>query len=257
LAAARDYIRNRSIQRGGGIKPRKSELFYLDIISHFRQKGLFMGKKTGIIGSGSVGVTFANGLIKHGYDVMIGTGNTSKHDALREQTSGKAAVGTFEEAARFGELIVFCTKGISAEAILGSISAEALKDKVVIDTTNPSSETAPVNGVMEYFTSYNESLMERLQRIAPGARFVKAFNSVGYLHMVDPDFGGVKPTMFICGNDSKAKTEAVHIVEAFGWEAEDMGAAESARAIEPLCILWCIPGFRENRWMHAFKLLTK
>jgi 8-hydroxy-5-deazaflavin:NADPH oxidoreductase len=100
--------------------------------------------------------------------------------------------------------------------------------------------------------------MERLQRIAPDAQFVKAFNSVGSGLMVNPDFGdGTKPTMFICGNNDDAKKKVRGILEKFGFETEDMGKAESARAIEPLCILWCIPGFISNEWAHAFKLLKK
>ena len=75
--------------------------------------------------------------------------------------------------------------------------------------------------------------------------------------MVDPDFGGTKPTMFICGNDEGAKAEVTQILDTFGWETEDMGSVEAARAIEPLCILWCIPGFAQNTRSHAFKLLKK
>jgi predicted dinucleotide-binding enzyme len=63
--------------------------------------------------------------------------------------------------------------------------------------------------------------------------------------------------MFICGNDSVAKERVSELLTRFGWEVEDMGGAESARAIEPLCILWCIPGFKRNQWTHAFKLLKK
>ena len=99
--------------------------------------------------------------------------------------------------------------------------------------------------------------MEELQALVPKANFVKAFNSVGNNFMVNPDFNGQTPTMFICGNNENAKNEVVKILEQFGWETEDMGMAESARAIEPLCMLWCIPGMRENRWNHAFKLLRK
>ncbi len=75
--------------------------------------------------------------------------------------------------------------------------------------------------------------------------------------MVNPDFNGIKPTMFICGNDANAKRQVVEILHLFGWDVEDMGSIEAARAIEPLCMLWCIPGLRENRWFHAFKLLRK
>jgi predicted dinucleotide-binding enzyme len=75
--------------------------------------------------------------------------------------------------------------------------------------------------------------------------------------MYKPDFKGSIPTMFICGNDDQAKKTVTDILTSFGWETEDMGKMEAARAIEPLCILWCIPGFIRNQWTHAFKLLKK
>jgi predicted dinucleotide-binding enzyme len=73
--------------------------------------------------------------------------------------------------------------------------------------------------------------------------------------MYKPDFGGIKPTMFICGNDADAKALVTSILDSFGWEVEDMGMVQSARPIEALCILWCAPGFLRNQWTHAFKLL--
>jgi predicted dinucleotide-binding enzyme len=99
--------------------------------------------------------------------------------------------------------------------------------------------------------------MERLQRAVPAAHFVKAFSSVGNAFMVDPQFEGGKPTMFICGNDDAAKQTVRGILDQFGWETADMGKIEAARAIEPLCMLWCIPGIARNEWSHAFKLLRK
>jgi predicted dinucleotide-binding enzyme len=63
--------------------------------------------------------------------------------------------------------------------------------------------------------------------------------------------------MFICGSNEKAKTEVKGVLGEFGWEFEDMGGVEAARAIEPLCVLWCIPGLRGGSWSHAFKLLKK
>jgi predicted dinucleotide-binding enzyme len=112
-----------------------------------------------------------------------------------------------------------------------------------------------VNGVIKFFTDLNESLLEKLQKNYPEINFVKAFNSVGNAFMVTPQFPGGKPTMFICGNDAAAKSAVQKILDQFGWETEDMGAMEAARAIEPLCMLWCIPGFTRNQWAHAFKLL--
>jgi hypothetical protein len=89
----------------------------------------------------------------------------------------------------------------------------------------------------------------------PEAKLVKAFSSVGNNLMYKPQFADGRPTMFICGNDEKAKETVTQILDAFGWETADMGKVEAARAIEPLCILWCIPGFLQNQWNHAFKLL--
>jgi hypothetical protein len=97
--------------------------------------------------------------------------------------------------------------------------------------------------------------METLQRSHPATRFVKAFNSVGNAKMVNPDYAGGRPTMFICGNDDAAKLVVAGVCDQFGWEVSDTGAAEAARAIQPLCILWCIPGFLHNEWSHAFRVL--
>jgi len=149
-------------------------------------------------------------------------------------------------------------------AVTGKAAAEALRSagvgnltaKTVIDATNPVADAPPVNGVLKLFTSHDESLMERLQREFPSANFVKAFNSVGSALMVNPQFKGGKPTMFICGNSEAAKKSVGGILDQFGWEVADMGSAEAARAIEPLCMLWCLPGFLRNEWVHAFKLLV-
>jgi predicted dinucleotide-binding enzyme len=213
-----------------------------------------MKKRIGILGSGVVGQVLANGFIKHGYEVMIGTNDPAKHAALKEQTMGKASIGNFEETAVFGGIVVLATKGTAAESTILKLGTH-LAGKTVIDTTNPIADIAPVNGVLQYFTATGESLLERLQKLAPEANFVKAFNSVGNAFMVNPDFKGIHPSMFLCGNDNNAKAEVTGIIESFGWEPEDMGKAEAARAIEPLCILWCIPGFTKNEWSHAFKIL--
>jgi 8-hydroxy-5-deazaflavin:NADPH oxidoreductase len=213
--------------------------------------------KVGILGSGTVGQTLANGFAKHGYEVTLGTNTKSKHDELRKKLDAKVAIATFEQTARFGDIIVLAVKGTAAESALTLAGIPNLIGKTIIDTTNPIAEKPPVNGVLPFFTPLDDSLMERLQRLVPGADFVKAFSCIGSALMVNPDFGGVKPSMFIAGNDDGAKAAVRKILVQFGFETEDMGKAEAARAIEPLCILWCIPGFLSNSWTHAFKLLRK
>jgi 8-hydroxy-5-deazaflavin:NADPH oxidoreductase len=209
-----------------------------------------------VLGSGMVGQVLASGFIKHGHSAVIGTRNPGKlEDWLDKNPDGRLTSPA--DAAASAEIIVLASKGTAAEEMLALAGTENLIGKVIIDATNPIAPAAPTNGVLHYFTTLEESLMERLQKAFPTARFVKAFNSVGNAYMVNPDFDGVKPTMFICGNDADAKQDVRMILDQFGWETEDMGGVEGARAIEPLCMLWCIPGFARNQWTHAFKLLKK
>jgi hypothetical protein len=212
-------------------------------------------KKVGVVGSGAVGQTLAAGFVKHGFETMIGSREPAKLAAWAAGAGRHVRTGSMKDAARFGDVVVLAVKGTAAAGTVQALGAEALAGKVVIDATNPIAEAPPANGVLAFFTSLDESLMERLQRAAPHARFVKAFSSVGNALMVDPALPGGPPTMFICGNDAAAKAEVTGILTKFGWETEDLGAAEAARAIEPLCILWCIPGFLRNDWVHAFKVL--
>lgn len=214
-------------------------------------------KKIGILGSGIVGKTLATGFIKHGYNVTIGTRDAAKLADWKNKNP-EANIASFEETARFGEILVLACKGHAGEDVVKMAGLDNFSGKTVIDTTNPIDEKSPPeNGVLNFFTGLRLSFLERLQNLAPKANFVKAFSCVGSAFMVDPDFGGQIPTMFICGNNDEAKKEVTEILLKFGWETEDMGKAESARAIEPLCILWCVPGFLKNQWNHAFKLLKK
>ncbi|HKU62316.1 MAG TPA: NAD(P)-binding domain-containing protein [Gemmatimonadales bacterium] len=210
-------------------------------------------KKIGILGSAVVGQTLAQGFQQHGYEVRIGSRTPAKL-ADFTRSSGIAA-GTFDEVGTWGELLVLAVHGTAALEAMTLAGAGNHRGKVVIDTTNPLAKEPPVDGVLKVFTGPNESLLERLQVAFPETRLVKAFNSVGTPTMVNPKYAGGQPTMFFCGNDAEAKAEVAEILRKFGWEPWDMGTAVAARAIEPLCQLWCIPGFRENHWTHAFKLL--
>ncbi|HXV90326.1 MAG TPA: NAD(P)-binding domain-containing protein [Gemmatimonadales bacterium] len=208
----------------------------------------------GILGSGVVAQTLGAGLLKHGHAVMLGTRDAAKL-AQWQGEHPRARIGSFADAGVFGEIVVLAVKGDAALEVLRLAGPGSLAGKVVIDTTNPIAAAPPVNGVLRFFTSLDDALMERLQRAYPDARFVKAFNSVGNARMVNPQYAGGPPTMFICGNDTAAKRTVTGVLGQFGWETLDLGGVEAARAIEPLCILWCIPGFRGNEWTHAFKVL--
>jgi 8-hydroxy-5-deazaflavin:NADPH oxidoreductase len=211
--------------------------------------------KVGVIGSGVVGQTLAAGFLKHGHEVAIGTRESDKLNDWSAKNPG-IKVKSFADAAAFGDVVALAVAGQVALDALKLAGAAALHGKTVIDACNPIGGGPPVKGVLSFFTPQNESLMERLQKAFPDAHFVKAFNSVGNAQMVNPHFAGGRPTMFICGDDAGAKKSVAQILDQFGWETEDMGAVEAARAIEPLCKLWCIPGVGKGDWSpHAFKML--
>lgn len=210
--------------------------------------------KVGVLGSGIVGKVLAAGFAGHGHEVLIGSRSPELlADWLRENPG--VGSGYFADAAAFADLVVLAVKGTAASKALSLAGEDNHAGKPVIDATNPIADQPPVNGVLRFFTNLDESLMEQLQVQYPRTRFVKAFNSVSNARMVNPRFEGGKPSMFICGNDAEAKTVVTGILDQFGWETEDMGAVEAARAIEPLCMLYCIPGFTRDQWTHAFKLL--
>ena len=214
--------------------------------------------KVGIIGSGIVGRVLASGFLNEGHQVIMGTRNSSKEDVVKWKNENQnGLLGSFQDAAQFGEIIVLAVAGLVVEDAINLAGKAHLSNKIIIDATNPIATVPPDNGVLKFFTTLEESLMEKIQKQLPDAKIVKAFSCVGNALMYKPDFNGILPTMFICGNDDPAKKTVTDILTSFGWETEDMGKVEAARVIEPLCILWCIPGFIRNQWTHAFKLLKK
>lgn len=213
--------------------------------------------KVSVLGSGDVGRALAAGFLKHGHDTMLGTRDPRKNE-IQEWARNTANVktGTFEEAARFGGIVVLAVLGRIAGKVIDLAGAENLAGKTVIDATNPLADEPPVSGVLKYTTGPNESLGEWIQAKIPAAHVVKAFNTVGNALMVNPHFSQGTPTMFLCGDSEEAKAQVRDIIVQFGWEPYDCGSIVSARALEPLCMLWCLPGFLRNDWHHAFKMLT-
>lgn len=214
--------------------------------------------KVGVLGSGTVGKTLATGFLKYGHEVVLGTRDPKEEDVASwaAKTPG-IRTGTFADAAKFGELLVICVLARAVEDVIKLAEPQNFRGKVLVDTNNPIANAAPVDGVLQYFTGPNQSLGEKIQKLLPEAKVVKAFNSVGAALMINPHFEQGTPTMFICGDDPNAKNKVSEIIRQFGWEPYDCGSLVAARALEPLCMLWCIPGFMKNEWTsHAFRMLT-
>src|SRR5512135_144808 len=130
--------------------------------------------RIGVIGSGDVGQVLASGFLKHQHEVVIGTRDPTKLAAWAK-ANPRGRVAAFADAATFGEIVVLAVGGSVADQALAAAGADAIDGKVVLDATNPIGGP-PQNGVLPFFTSLDDSLMERLQRQFPKARFVKAFN---------------------------------------------------------------------------------
>lgn len=210
-------------------------------------------QQVGILGSGDVARTLAKGFKAHGYTVKIGSRTADKVAGFAAEAG--IGAGTFQDVAAWADTVVLAVKGSAALAMVQGL-ASALAGKVVLDATNPIADAPPEDGVLKFFTGPNESLMEQLQAAAPAARFVKAFSCVGNALMVNPVLkGDAKSAMFICGDDEPAKAAVSALCERFGHDVWDLGTAKAARGIEPLCIVWCLPGFRQNDWKHAFAML--
>jgi predicted dinucleotide-binding enzyme len=213
--------------------------------------------KVGILGSGDVGQALGRGLVARGHEVKMGSRERINEKAAKwaAEAGAKASTGDFAEAARFGELVILATAWAGAENALRLAGAENLAGKVLMDVTNPL--VFPSGGPPALALGHTDSGGEQVQRWVPKARVVKAFNSVGFAHMVDPKFPGGPPDMFISGNDADAKAAVADIVKSFGWGVIDVGGIEGARLLEPLCILWITYGMRTKSWNHAFKMLRR
>lgn len=213
--------------------------------------------QVGILGSGEVGQALGLGFAKLGHDVKIGSREPGA-DKLKPwvaKAGKRASTGSFEDTARFADIAVLATLWSGTEAALNLAVPRNLAGKVVIDVTNPL-KFGP-NQPPSLSVGFSDSGGEQVQRWLPHSKVVKAFNTVGHAHMVQPDFPGGPPDMFICGNDASAKHTVAGICGQFGWKVVDAGGIEGARLLEPLCMLWVLHGLQTGSWDHAFKLLHK
>ena len=211
----------------------------------------------GILGTGDVGKALGRGFIALGHAVKMGARDARNDKAIAwaRETGAQASFGTFSDAASFGDVIVLATLGTANESALTMAGPEHFRAKVLIDTTNPLDFTRGMPPTLA--VSGNDSGGERVQRLLPDARVVKAFNTVGNAFMFRPDFPGGPPDMFICGNDDGAKAQVAGILKDFGWGVVDVGSIECSRYLEAMCMVWVLSAMRAGTWNQAFKLLKK
>jgi len=211
-------------------------------------------ERAGVLGSGVVGRVLAAGLTQHGIPAVLGTRRTDDADLAAWSAGTGAGLASFADAAAFGDTVFLAVRGAS-QAVGGVLDAaggpEAFAGKVVVDVTNPLVFGEGGPSLEEGELSGGEALQHRL----PGAKVVKAFNTVGNTLMVDPQLPGGPPVMFIAGDDEDAVAHVGAILEAFGWRWLNVGGIERSRELESLCLLWVAIGARSGTWSHAFTLL--
>ena len=211
--------------------------------------------KIAILGTGDVGRALGKGFIESGHEVRMGS-RDAKHEKMLgwvKEMGPKASGGTFAEAAQFGEMIVVATLGMANEAALKMAGPENFRGKVVIDTTNPLDFSKGMPPTLAI--SGSDSGGERVQKMLPGAKVVKAFNIVGNSNMVHPKIAGGPPDMLIAGNDAGAKLEVTKLLKEWDWNVTDIGGIEGARYLEAMCIAWVLYGAANQTWTHAFKFI--
>lgn len=203
-----------------------------------------------------VGQSLANGFLKSGYKVKIGTRDPSKLNEWLGKAGENASIGSFKDAAKFGELVVLATKWTGTKDAIKLAGKRYFSGKTVIDVTNPllfeKEGEAP-----KLALAYPKSAGLTVQKWLPKARVVKAFNTVTANYMANPILQEGTGDMFIAGNDKEAKEEVKKIAETWGWAVNDLGNIEQAYLLESLSMIWITYGFLNNHWTHAFKLLKK
>lgn len=210
--------------------------------------------RIGILGSGDVGQALGLGFARYGHQVMMGSRDAGQEKVRKwvGQAGENASAGSFAEAAAFGDLAVLATLWSGTGQAIALAGPERLVGKPVIDVTNPLDFS---RGTARLALGYDDSGGEQVQRWLSDSRVVKAFNTVGHAHMVDPVFPGGPPDMFICGNDPDAKRIVTGLLEDFGWSVVDLGGIACARYLEPMAMVWILHYVNTGTGNHAFKLL--
>lgn len=209
--------------------------------------------KLGIIGTGNVGGTLGKAWASQGHQVMFGVRDphNPKVQALLEAIGARASTGTVAKAAASAEVVILAVPWTAAQEAIRS--AGDLSAKILVDCTNPL-----LPGTSSLAVGHTTSAAEQIAGWAEGASVVKTFNSTGSVNMVDPRYGSQPASMFLCGDDSKAKSVVARLGEEIGFEMIDAGPLANARLLEPLAMLWISLAYRQGLGPNiAFKLLRR
>lgn len=194
--------------------------------------------KAGILGSGMVAQTIGAKLVELGHEVKLGTRDASKLKEWSEKVGHPDSVGSFAEAAAWGEIVFNCTAGAGSLAALKLAGEGNLNGKILIDVSNPLDFSKGMPPSL--LVCNTDSLGEQIQRAFPQVRVVKTLNTMNCNVMVNPALVAGEHDVFVSGNDAKAKAQVMEMLEGwFGWQSViDLGDIASARCVEMILPLW-------------------
>src|SRR5262249_19479969 len=179
--------------------------------------------KIGILGTGMVGNALGTKLVQVGHEVTMGSRSGTNEAAQKWAASlvDRAHTATFRDAAVFGEIVISCTGGMHSMEALQSVGAEPLRDKILIDVSNPLQQDKDDSIILGFCNT--DSLGEQIQKAFPQARVVKALNTVNCDIMIEPSRVPGDHNLFICGNDADAKKQvAKYLNEWFAWKVDNI-----------------------------------
>jgi 8-hydroxy-5-deazaflavin:NADPH oxidoreductase len=228
--------------------------------------------KIAIIGTGVVGKTIASKLIELNYEVMMGTRNVADKLASTAQdnygnppfnewikTNSKVRLGSFAEAASFGDMVINATNGSNSVTALILAGAKNLSGKVLIDIANPLDFSNGMPPSLLSGLNNTNSLAEEIQKTFPDVLVVKTLNTMWCGLMINPKLvGNGDHINYISGNNTEAKNKVKRILNQFGWSDDnilDLGDITAARATEALLPIWLrVMGVTKNGAFN-FKLV--
>jgi 8-hydroxy-5-deazaflavin:NADPH oxidoreductase len=215
-------------------------------------------EKIGILGTGVVGNTIGSKMIALGHPVKMGsrTANNEKAVEWVSKNGANASAGTFEDAARFADIIFNCTKGEVTMEVFKQAGTDHFNGKTIIDISNPLDFSQGFPPFLTPQYSNTNSLGEEIQRLIPDAHVVKSLNIVNCEVMVNASKSGGDPTMFVAGNNEEAKIKAQSILKQFGWnDLIDLGDITNARAMEMMLPIWVRTYAATKNGYLAFKIV--
>jgi predicted dinucleotide-binding enzyme len=207
--------------------------------------------KIGIIGTGRLGSTLGKMWVEKGHIIMFGSRDPNKAKKLAASIGTDTSGGTYEEAARFGEIIILAVPWSGAKESIKT--AGDLKGKIIVDSTTTA---APhLGGTL---IKVAPSAAEKVAKWATGAEVVKAVHTIGVDSLNRLQFGSQQASLFICGDNLDAKSKLKQLGLDLGFEVIDAGPLSNARLIEPLAMLWIELAYKQGMGTDiAFKLLRR